>query len=591
MASTKRRLRTGLPAGRHPSGSPSAVEAAASTAPSPPLPTWTHFIVGLAIVLVCVLSYSNNLNGKLVLDDRGILAGNEHIRSLTNVPSLFRMNWWAMTPVKGAGAVYRPLAATSYAVDVQLMGGYSAKRELEDPYTGGLNMRVLHRSSLIYHCVASLLVYLLLLQVPLATYRNVAAGWGALIFAAHPVHVEAVSNHVGRTEILAGLFFFASAAVFLAGNRQRDRLSMSALAGLLWLAALLCKEMAVTLPAALVIGELFWKKKRSLRQWAMIYSPFLVAAGIYFVLRHQALAGQKVGPFFEALPSATISYGERMLTMTHAFAWYWLLLLAPVPAWLSADYSGFPVSRTIFSPTFLVGLAGVGITVALALHGWRSRNRPGRRWLALVAIGVVSVYGLLLPVSNVFFNTGVVVSERALYIPSLGLALVAAATLETMWRRFQSRPARGILVGMASILIVGLVLGCRSRNRVWADERALFFATVKHPYCGQIGINGLTAILVHDGKYEEALPYLRRSFALQPTETSLQREVVCLLQLEKYSEAIRPLEILVHNKLQLSENLSKLGQCYLKAGRTNSLQSLLKGYPQLAADPQFAPFR
>ncbi|MBI3415949.1 MAG: hypothetical protein HY043_11660 [Verrucomicrobia bacterium] len=430
MGSYKRKAKQGhRTENRRPGAPPLTRQAPEIEPPREPIAAWMHVVAVLAILGVCVLAYGNNLRGKLVMDDRGILADNEHIRSLTNVPHLFRLNWWAMTPVKGAGAVYRPLAATSYAVDVFLMNGYSANREATDPGSGGLDVRVLHASSIAYHALASCFVYLLLLNLPGLTGRIFAAGWAALLFAAHPVHVEAVSSHVGRAEVLSGLFFFVATATFLYGNRARDCLGWAVGAAMVWLAALLAKEMAVTLPVALVLLEVFQGKKRTFAQWLAIYSPFVVAGIAYALLRHWALTGGALGgSSYEALPLSSVSYVERLFTMTHAFAWYWVLLLAP--AWLSADYSGFPVTRSMGAPAFLLSVLVVGVTLAVAAFGLRVRRQGGRKWLGVAAIGILAVYLLLFPISNLLLNTGVVVSERGLYIPSIGLVIAAAAALD-----------------------------------------------------------------------------------------------------------------------------------------------------------------
>src|SRR5204862_268891 len=74
-----------------------------------------------------------------------------------------------------------------------------------------------------------------------------AALAAGLLFAVHPVHVEAVANIVGRAEVMAGLF--AILAVYAALAHDRLWWSAAALA-----AGLLSKENAVVAPALIAWG-------------------------------------------------------------------------------------------------------------------------------------------------------------------------------------------------------------------------------------------------------------------------------------------------------------------------------------------------
>ena len=81
----------------------------------------THGVAVMIIVAAVIASYSNTLRNGFALDDEVIIARNQHIRSLANVPRLFGMNWWRMTDVPAAGNLYRPLAAASFALDIAVM--------------------------------------------------------------------------------------------------------------------------------------------------------------------------------------------------------------------------------------------------------------------------------------------------------------------------------------------------------------------------------------------------------------------------------------------------------------------------------------
>jgi hypothetical protein len=76
-----------------------------------------------------------------------------------------------------------------------------------------------HLVNLLAHAAAAALVCLLAGRL-MSPAGALAAG---LLFAVHPVHVEAVANVVGRAEILAGVFLLASALCYLRfGDTARD---------------------------------------------------------------------------------------------------------------------------------------------------------------------------------------------------------------------------------------------------------------------------------------------------------------------------------------------------------------------------------
>ena len=99
-----------------------------------------------------------------------------------------------------------------------------------------------HLVNVLLHSGVTVLVVLLLAELlPVA-----GALIGGLLYAVHPVHVEAVAGVVGASEILAAFFFLWACILILRGG---DRLSPGRLLSILVLYALafLTKESAITL--------------------------------------------------------------------------------------------------------------------------------------------------------------------------------------------------------------------------------------------------------------------------------------------------------------------------------------------------------
>src|SRR2546421_3384128 len=103
------------------------------------------------------------------------MAANPRPHSVSPAWSAFDEPYW---PTPSGGEYYRPLTILSYAVDWTLSGGRAGW---------------LHLMNALWHGLVCVLVVLVLER----WLSPAAAAAGGLIFALHPVHVEAVAGLVG----------------------------------------------------------------------------------------------------------------------------------------------------------------------------------------------------------------------------------------------------------------------------------------------------------------------------------------------------------------------------------------------------------
>src|SRR5262249_47819512 len=134
----------------------------------------------------CLLTYANALSGAFTYDDKAVVRDNPLIRSPSSVAQLFRTTYFGWP--RGVGVNYRPILMLSYAVQWWLHGSRA---------------EAYHAVNVLFHTAATLGFWLLLRRLRVG---GPAAFAGALVFAVHPVHVEAVTSVVGRGETLAALF-------------------------------------------------------------------------------------------------------------------------------------------------------------------------------------------------------------------------------------------------------------------------------------------------------------------------------------------------------------------------------------------------
>ena len=386
-----------------------------------------------AVVAACAfLIYVGALWNGFALDDRAIILQNPHVVARSGLWRVFLESYWR--PEVG-GHLYRPLTVVTYALDALVDGA---------PW--------FHFVNLLWHAAAS---------VAVAAFARrsvgVAAGLAAgLIFAAHPVHVEAVANVIGRAELMVGLC--SVLAVYAALGRQSVAWSTAALA-----VGLLSKENAATIPAIIACGWLVGIGRPPRRKvaafvaaWAVIGAGY--AAARWAVLHHHT-GFHEVAPVFSGAGPVPVR-----LTAIAELADIGRLLIFPLT--LRVDYS--PAERTLVTSAldgrFLLGLACLAIWGALLGHAWRRRRRVEALGLAWIAIAY-------LPVANLLFPSGVLVAERTLYAPSIGLTLALGAWLARLELR------RAALVG--GLLALAGAVRSAVRVPVWHDDLSVVLSILE----------------------------------------------------------------------------------------------------------------
>jgi len=460
-------------------------------------------ILVFVVAALAVLPYINALKNEFVLDDIAIVVENPLIRDVGNVGRIFTTNYWgtgSSDPSIIDSGLYRPLTVFSYAVD------YSAWK---------LDPVGYHAVNVALHAIASVLLFFVALDI-LAS--PIAAAATAAVFAVHPTHTEAVTSIVGRAELLAALFFIA--AFWFARSRVQEEsgvtsvaprnraLARAGIAALCYLMGMLSKEIAVTLPAILVLDD--WLHRDELRRGGPAMRRFIVvryaalgaALAIYIALRFHAVAGRgNVWPGFIG-----VSPGARILTASRVVAEYIGLFIYPHT--LLADYwkTSVPIASSVVDPLVLLSLALWAAVAAAAFTKLRSERA------ALLALGWFFV--TIAPVSNVFFPIGVGKAERILYLPSAGLCLFVG------WIFVESEKVirkRWILpVALAPVLFALMARTIR-RNTDWHDNLSLALATLEVAPSSPLMNDIAAGEFVKRGQPRRAIPLLQEALRQAPT--------------------------------------------------------------------------
>ena len=423
---------------------------------------WRYLVVA-AVALGC---YVQTARYDFAYDDALQIVLNPRIRSFSSVGAAFTEDFWAFIYPHSPSNYFRPLQTIIY------MTGYAL---------GGLWPASYHWINIAMHVCASLTVLwlgLLLLSDPTVSV------WGALLFAAHPMHTENVAWIAGITDLGCGLFFFLSLGAYIRA-RQRGSPSTMWLAGSLvaFLNALLFKEMAFTLPVVVILLDYLVPEETTatfsakLRRWL----PFFAVFALYAVLRLKAL-----GAFTHRTVPLPISAGDRFLTTLYFTGRYLQDLIAPFQQnayHVFRPFSKLAPAEWVF-PILLLALGGALI--------WKLLNTERKLcflalWVAVTIVPVLNLEGLG---QNIY-------TERYLYIPSLGFCLLVPAVIE----RFQKQIPYYAGALACTFLVLGLSVLTIGRNPVWKDSKTLYTATLSVSPDAALIHNNLGTVYFGEGDF------------------------------------------------------------------------------------------
>ncbi len=319
-----------------------------------------------------------------------------------------------------------------------------------------------------------------------------------LVFAVHPVVVEAVCEPTFREDLLVA-FFTLSGLLLAMGHRPADGNDGWRAAGCVAcsLLAIGSKESGIAAPAAITVYWLLFR--RGERGW---FWPVAIGGAKLVVVSFLAarfLLEPSPSKIFDARPQYPGgSLAAAMLIEPRILALYAQLVLLPVN--LCAEYGLHSVGHLPL-PVALAVVAGVVAAGVFAV-------RKDRRMAIAAAVVVVP----LLPVLNVL-PIYKAAADRYLYLPVAGVALAVGLLLDGSW--LARRPAireRLLIAGVVGVVLLGI--GCTERQKVWANPLALWSDTFRKNPAAFTAASGLAEALRHGGRLPEAEQAARRAIQL-----------------------------------------------------------------------------
>ncbi|HTO87390.1 MAG TPA: hypothetical protein VMR54_07655 [Thermoanaerobaculia bacterium] len=453
-----------------------------------------QFLV-LLLIAACLIPFANGLSGDFTYDDKAIVRDNARVHSPSMAGQIFETSYFGGS--RGSGTAYRPLLLLSYAVQWWIHG----KRVV-----------LFHAVNVLLHGAATFLLWALWrrLRIP-----GPASYTAALLFAVHPIHVEAVTSLVGRGETQSAVLSLAylHCALSLWEHRRRRALWISA-GVLLYFSALLTKESAATAPA-LAFLCFFWRAEGRVarRMWEALGRglPLFVASAaalaVDFALRGWVLGGfikaGETGIFEVENPLAALSAAARIGNACAILLRYSGRILLPLR--LSADESAWSIR-----PAGAVSILSIGAVLLLGLACAAALTRPGDPG----AFGILFFVVAVLPASNLLFPIGTLFAERVVYLPSAGFCLILGALLTGSAERW--RAVSTARLGSLAAAVLLLSIRTAARDTVWSTDEALFENSARVAPESAKNHYNLGYIRAEHLRFREGLEAYRRATQIYP---------------------------------------------------------------------------
>lgn len=510
-------------------------------------------LAALLVALTALATYLTTLSFDFAFDDHLVIPAAWQVGAGSPLDAL-------RAPVR-AGEVlltyFRPLTALTYWLDGLLWQG--------NP--GGF-----HLTNVLLHVLVSVLVLEVARRLLPVGPASLLAG---LLFAVHPVHVEAVAWVQGRVDLLSAAGVLLAMLFGLSGAEagKEGKLLRWTGSALAFFLALLAKEVAVVAPLLMAVtltaepGRGGWRRVQACQfLFAMQGATIL----LYLGLRTVALGS----PAFGVLDGPPL--GDRILLALRVIPIYLRLLFWPV---------GLNPKHPVATPSGILDggvLTGIAVLAALGLVGLTWRRRPGfgsgLAWLALA----------WLPVSSLLPIRGFVMAERYLYLPSVGfcIALASVATgvlaLEVRWRRAVRGATAALLFCLGGLAV--------AQAGIWQDMRTFYESLVRlNPDSALAHIN-LGAVYLDLGEEARAEEEAREALRLSPGHTGALNNLGILAQRRGdlaqarrlYGQALagRPDQAQVWNNLgsvyEAERDLVRATAAYTEAVRLDPTGALFK---------------
>lgn len=460
-------------------------------------------------------------------DDQDYVFRNPHVVSgfrLANLRSAFSSS---------TGCNWHPVTMLSHMLDSQLFGMRPSGH---------------HLTSVVVHCVNTLLLFLLLGRLTGEFWRSF---WASLFFGVHPLRAESVVWISERKDVLSVMFFMLAVLAYAAYAAAADRGRRTAfylLALLSFLLGLMSKPMLVTFPLLLLLLD-YWPLRRFQNHrpfqlcWEKAPMFFLSAVFSVVTLITQTTAPLYTWPMRDRLANAIVAYCRYVGKL------FWPTGLAPfypVPPW-------WPPGIVVGCLAFLLGLSA-----AVALL---------RKRTPFLIVGWAWFLVALLPVIGLVQVGRQSMADRYSYLPSIGI--IVAVVWAACEMRGRCRMPSALFCVMPVGLAAALLVATRHQVSFWSSNERLWRHAAAVARDNDVAYGLLGFIELSRSNYDLAITNLQRSIRLNHDSVDVHLALgEALRKRNRFDEALKVLECAARMQPTNTTAHLRVGQILMSKGRS-----------------------
>jgi tetratricopeptide (TPR) repeat protein len=405
------------------------------------------------------------------LDDFVMVTENPDITSLSfsNIKHIFTSFQYKL---------YHPIVTLSYAVEY---------------YFCKINPYLYHVDNIILHVLNTLILFFIVNNI---SKRFFVAYIVALLFAIHPVHVEAVAWVTARKDTLYSFFFLLSILFYIKTYESKQVKKLLFLSLICFILSCLSKPMAVTLPVVLILIDFYGDKLKLIN--IKRYIPFFIISAIFIFLA--------VFAHYSPEEKAAATLFMRIVNFFDAHMnclFYFYKLFVPVN--LSCLYPQFYNHCEIVPHIVLYSAVILYLLIFFAIFSLRINKK--------IFFGIFFFLITLLPSSGIM-PTGVApVADRYIYLPCIGIFFIVAEFLYYIYKRNKTLKC---IVGCFLMFLTGtLFVLTYQRSLLWSDNEALMTQAINYaPETADHAYLLRGSIYKNENKLDEAEKDLVKSYSI-----------------------------------------------------------------------------
>ena len=433
------------------------------------------------IIIFTFVVYGNSILNDYTVDDAIVITNNDYTqKGFAGIKDIMTtdlfVGFFKGNTNNVAGGRYRPLSLVTFAIEYQFLG--------QSPHFS-------HFLNILFFALCGIGIYTLIRKILGATHLKLLEHSAiplltTLIYIAHPLHTEAVTNIKGRDEIFSLLFSVFSTLYFIRFIDEGRKVKDIIIGTVLFFLGLLSKENSI-LFIVIIPMTLFYFRKATIKDYGMVMIPTIIVTAIFLFMRSKFTPSGIDASINEIMnnPFVGATKMQQYATVFYTILIYFKLLIFPHP--LTSDYYFNQIPLKDFSN---IGVIISGILVA-GLFIIAIIQLPKK---TIVSYSIFFFFIMFTLVSNFLFPIGTTMSERFMFIPSLGFCFVVAYLINMLATKGNTKPIvnkqyqdilpdwsiinNKVSLAIIFVLLVGFTGKTIARNMAWKNNTTLFFTDV-----------------------------------------------------------------------------------------------------------------